>query len=197
VDGRRPVFGYFGNLNPWKGVPVLLKAAQRLASSGIDGFELRLHGAAPFQTEKFVSEVDALLGETEPHVVPLGQYQREDIPSLMKDVDWVVMPSIWWENAPLVIQEAFLHRRPVIASNIGGMAEAVRDGVNGLHVRADDPSALAAAIRRAANNPGLWETMVSGIDTPPHIGEVADRHLGLYRTLSGKAEVISFKASAA
>jgi glycosyltransferase involved in cell wall biosynthesis len=196
-DGRRAVFGYFGNINPWKGVPVLLKAAQQVASAGLEGFELRLHGGALFQTDQFVSEVQELTKEVEPHIVSLGPYTRDEIPQLMAAVDWVVMPSIWWENAPLVIQEAFIHRRPVIASNIGGMAEAVRDCVNGLHVRTDDPTALAATIRKAANTPGLWETLVSGIDTPPHIGEVADRHIGLYHALSGKAEVIAFKASAA
>ncbi|KZE29179.1 glycosyltransferase family 4 protein [Chelatococcus daeguensis] len=177
-DGRRPVFGYFGNFNPWKGVTVLLKAAARLAD--LDGFALRLHGGAPFQAEHFVAEVDELAAAVEPHVVRLGPYRRDELPALMAAVDWVVMPSIWWENAPLVIQEAFRHRRPVIASGIGGMAEMVRDGVDGLLVRPDDPSALASAIREAAETQGLWDRLVGGIAAPPDIGEVADRHIALY-----------------
>ena len=71
----------------------------------------------------------------------------------MASVDWVVVPSIWWENSPLVIQEAFLHGRPVICSDIGGMAEKVDDGVNGLHFRTGDPRSLAQAIRRATSSP--------------------------------------------
>ena len=43
----------------------------------------------------------------------------------MSEIDWVVVPSRWWENSPLVIQEAFMHGRPVICSGIGGMAEKV------------------------------------------------------------------------
>ena len=45
--------------------------------------------------------------------------------SLMADLHWVLVPSIWWENSPLVIQEAFFHGRPVICSDVGGMAEKV------------------------------------------------------------------------
>ena len=196
-SGRRSVFGYFGNLNPWKGIPVLLKAAQRLMADGVEDFELRLHGGAPFQAKSFVETIDNLLDETEPQVVRLGPYGREDIPSLMAAVDWVVVPSIWWENAPLVIQEAFAHRRPVIASGIGGMAEAVRDGIDGLHVRPDDPSLLARTMRQAIETPDLWETLVAGITPPDDMATVADRHLSLYRGLLKGADIIELKANAA
>ncbi len=56
---QRNVFGYFGNLNPWKGVPVLLEACKRLIDEGVD-FELRVHGGAPFQSEDFVARIERL-----------------------------------------------------------------------------------------------------------------------------------------
>lgn len=183
ADGRRSVFGYFGNLNPWKGASTLLKASRRLIDQGAERFELRLHGGALFQAQNFVEEIDTLVRETEPHVVRLGPYRRDNIPALMAAVDWVVVPSIWWENAPLVIQEAFHHRRPVIVSDIGGMAEAVQDGVNGIHVRPDDPAALANIMKLAMETPDLWESLVEGIKPPPSITEVAARHLDLYRSI--------------
>ena len=67
------------------------------------------------------------------------------------------MPSIWWENAPLVIQEAFPARPPRHLRQLGGMAEAVRDGVDGLHFPVGDAAGLAQVMRRAVEEPGLWQ----------------------------------------
>src|SRR6185436_12596375 len=119
-----------------------------------------LHGAnLEIQTPTFQQEFRALLDSTAQAVTFFGRYEHSELPRLMAAVDWVVVPSIWWENSPLVIQEAFHHGRPVICSGIGGMAEKVTDGVNGLHFRRGDPASLAATIRRAATSPGLWETL--------------------------------------
>ena len=100
----------------------------------------------------------------------------------MAGVQWVVVPSIWWENAPLVIQEAFQHRRPVIASGIGGMAEMVKDGVNGLHVQPDDPIDLARVMRRAIEEAGLHKQLMQGIRPARDIDACALEHLSLFTT---------------
>ena len=104
----------------------------------------------------------------------------------MAAVDWVVVPSVWWENAPLVILEAFRHGRPVICGGIGGMAEMVRDGVDGLHAPVGDPAGLAAVLRRAAERPEMWDRLASGILPPKTIAQVAEDHLSLYQELLGR-----------
>ena len=182
-EGRRASFGYFGNLNPWKGVLPLLQAVQSLRAAGEREFSLRIHGGAPFQSEAFTTALDAALAGTEGVVTHCGPYRRNEVPALMAEIDWVVMPSIWWENAPLVIQEAFQHRRPLIVSNIGGMAEMVRDEIDGLHVRPGDPAALARAMRRASDEYGLWQRLVDGIAAQPSLAECAGRHLALFDSL--------------
>jgi glycosyltransferase involved in cell wall biosynthesis len=73
-----------------------------------------------------------------------------------------VVPSRWWENSPLVIQEAFIHGRPVICSDVGGMAEKVRDGVDGMHFRVGNASSLASVLERGITTPGLWERLRDG-----------------------------------
>lgn len=182
--GPRASFGYFGNVNPWKGVLELVKAASLLSASGLRGFEVRIHGGAPFQSEAFIAEFEAALAASDGMVTHCGPYHREEMPELMAEIDWVVMPSIWWENAPLVIQEAFQHRRPVIASGIGGMAEMVRDGIDGLHVRPGDPAQLARTLRRAVEEKGLWDRLVDGIRPQPTIAECTAAHLALFDRLT-------------
>lgn len=177
--GPRNVFGYFGNLNPWKGVSTLLEAARLLAEKD-DDFTVRVHGAPLFQSEKFVADLDAGFAATTANVRRCGDYRREDVPSLMAEIDWVIVPSTWWENAPLTIGEAQFHGRPVIASGIGGMAELVRDGENGLHVRPGDAADLAAVMQRCIEDPGLWRRLVAGASLPPTVDQIATRHLAVF-----------------
>lgn len=154
---------FFGQLSLFKGVNVLLEAMRRLAEEGA-GARLWIHGAnLELQPQDFVDDFNALLAATRGNVSFAGSYEPGDLPKLMETTDWVVVPSIWWENSPLVIQEAFLHGHPVICSDIGGMAEKVRDGVDGLHFRAGDPDSLAETIARAAGTRGLWDELRAGI----------------------------------
>ncbi len=184
--GRRRTFGYFGNLNPWKGLTVLLEAAARLRDIDPD-FELRIHGGAPFQSEAFLADLEAGFRAAGPAVVRLGPYRPEELPDLMARVDWAVVPSIWWENAPLVIGEARLHGRPVIASGIGGMAEAVRDEIDGLLVRPDDPADLARVMARAMREEGLWDRLAAEAAPPPGMDAMARAHLDLFGSLAAPA----------
>ena len=177
-DDGRPVFGYFGNLNRWKGVTVLLEAARQLVAEGLD-FELRIHGGTPFQAKDFIDEIDSLFAETAPFVQPRGPYRREDIADLIAAVDCTIVPSIWWENAPLVIQEAQAQGRPVIASNIGGMAEMIEHEVNGLTVMPNDVRALAAAMRHAIESPALLRKLSANARQPDDIDTTARRYLEL------------------
>jgi glycosyltransferase involved in cell wall biosynthesis len=63
----------------------------------------------------------------------------------------------------------------VIASNIGGQSEKVTDGVNGLHFRRGDPADLARVMRMAAETPGLWDDLHSGIPERP--GHPIEEHV--------------------
>ena len=205
-------FGFFGQLTPFKGVQVVLEATARLLED--DGAkdplvraletatggrrpeplapepQVFLHGAnLDLQPGTFQNRIKALLEQTRDSVTFVGRYAHAQLAGLMSNVDWVVVPSIWWENSPLVIQEAFHFGRPVICSDIGGMAEKVRDGVDGLHFRAGDPASLARTMRLAIETPGLWERLRLGIkpvyEMKRHVSVLTDA----YRSLLAREEV--------
>ena len=160
-DGPHNRFAYFGQLTQYKGIDVLLQAMAQLEEAGFEG-ELFIHGAnLDWAPEDFKERLRELLDSAGSSVTLAGIYEPHELGKLMEDVDWVIMPSIWWENAPLVIQEAFMYGRPVICSDIGGMAEKVTDGVDGLHFRRADPDSLAETMHRAVHEEGLWETLRS------------------------------------
>jgi len=185
-------FAFFGQIAPHKGVNVLLDALMLLSSDERRGIQLSIHGTnLDFQPEgfrhAFSERVAALRSEVHLH----GAYVHADLPRILQSTDWVIVPSIWWENSPLVIQEAFQLGRPVICSDIGGMAEKVRDGVDGLHFKAGDASALADTIRRVMANPNpLWEQLRAGIISPPAITHVVGRLMEEYSRHAASIETI-------
>jgi glycosyltransferase involved in cell wall biosynthesis len=142
---------------------------------------VRIHGAnLDLHPGQFQNRIAELLERAGKHVTFIGAYDHDDLAAHMAEVDWVVIPSIWWENSPLVIQEAFHFGRPVIASDIGGMAEKVTHDVDGLHFRANDPTSLAATMRRAASDPDLWERLRGGIRPVYRMEEHAQRLSEMY-----------------
>ena len=178
---RRDRFGFLGHVNRFKGATLALEASALLGSAG-EPHGLDLHGGTAFQEATFLARFETLVAAA-PSARHHGAYAPADLPTIMAGLDWVLVPSLWWENAPLVIQEAFRHGRPVICADVGGMAEAVRDGVDGLHFRAGDARSLAETMRRAAGTPGLWERLAANAVPPRTVEAAAVDHLALYRAL--------------
>lgn len=185
---QRNKLGFFGQFSYYKGVNVVLKAMKRLHEEGVDA-HVSLHGAnLEIQPQEFQDEFNELLEASGDSVEYAGRYSHDQLPALMESVDWVIVPSIWWENSPLVIQEAFIHQRPVICSDIGGMAEKVTHGVDGLHFRAGDAESLAKVITEAITTRRLWETLRAGIKPIYAMDDHIRELLGMYGDLmSAKA----------
>jgi glycosyltransferase involved in cell wall biosynthesis len=99
----------------------------------------------------------------------------------MQSVQSVLVPSVWWENSPLVIQEALRNRRPVLCSDIGGMAEKVRDGIDGFHFPAGSALALTALLRRLAADRSRLADMTAGMTGVPALVSTLDDYLAQYR----------------
>ena len=154
-------FAFLGGLAKHKGVHILLDAFGRLGQSedGRRPAELTIwgHGTdAPYVAllKKRAREVGARWG---------GPYRRPQLPDILAAVDVVVVPSIWVENQPLVIREAFAAGRPVLTSDFGAMPESVQHGVDGLLFAVNDPQALASAMQRCIAEEGLVTQLARGI----------------------------------
>lgn len=184
-SGRRSSFGFFGQIIPYKGLVELLTAFEYLSQfppALTEGIRLAVNGAIPEQNPRaFVERVRELFGRTRQRVHFAGPYRHEDLHRLMAAVDWVVVPSLWWENSPMVIEEALAHRRPVICSNIGGMAEKVRWGKDGLHFAVGNPFELANLIVQLAGENAVWDGLQQTMRQPTTVGEAVSRHLQYYR----------------
>ena len=181
--GRRNRFAYFGQLNQFKGIKVLVEAVARVPAAdwGTDSVLCVFGGNLEVQPESFQQEFKRLVQMAGRRVRFFGSYRSPDLPTLMREVDWAVVPSTWWENSPVVIQEAFLHGRPVICSDIGGMAEKVRNRVDGLHFRAGSAESLVDRLVEVLHNPEIWDRLRTRIRRPISAGEAAEQHLALYR----------------
>ena len=158
---RRNRFAYFGQMTPFKGADLLVDAVSRIPKEiwGEDSSLMIFGGNLERQPTEFQERMKKLLADAGNRVRFYGAYQNSEVPRLMRSVDWVVLPSVWWENSPVVVQEALAHRRPMICSDIGGMAEKVRDGKDGLHFRAGSSQDLADRIGEVLGDGKIWERM--------------------------------------
>lgn len=188
-DGRRNRFAYFGQLNQFKGIKVLIEAVARVPREIWGDAVLNVFGGnLEVQPDSFQHEFKRLVAAVGRRVRFFGSYKSADLPTLMREIDWVVVPSTWWENSPVVIQEAFLHGRPIITSDIGGMAEKVRSNVDGLHFRAASAESLVDRLVEALRSPDLWDRLRARIPRPISAVEAAEQHRALYERLLAQRE---------
>ncbi|NJO39610.1 MAG: glycosyltransferase family 4 protein [Cyanobacteria bacterium RU_5_0] len=180
---NRNIFGFFGQINPYKGVLLILKAAEYLVKQNFTNFRVELFGNIGASTPEFEKEFSELLFRCQNYVTWHGQYRNEEMPELIRLIDWVIVPSVWWENSPLVIQEALMHKRPILCSDIGGMAEKVENNVTGLHFRVKNHISLAEVMKRTCLEFGLWERLVQNISPRLSIEDCAAQHIQLYDRL--------------
>lgn len=143
--------GYLGTVMPSKGLDVLVDALQRLpprtASLAIHGNTVPYHGDEGFATRVFarLRPGDA--------VTYHGPYGSADLPGILTRLDLVVVPALWRETFGLTAREAMAAGRPVVASRIGGLAEAFTSGREGIHVTPGSATELATAIAGLAADP--------------------------------------------
>lgn len=170
-------FGFIGTIAPHKGVHVLVDALRRLPRE-----QCRL---LVFGSDVHYQEYGRMLREVSAgcDITFCGPVDRARIGEAFAQIDCLVMPSLWLENSPIVIQEAFAAGVPVIASGQGGMAELIDDGRSGRLFPAGDVAALAAHMGSILANPTTLRAWSVSMDPPRSIEDDAAGLEQLYRDL--------------
>ena len=171
--GRRFIF--VGSLVKHKGLHVLLEAFGTLPADA----RLDVCGSfdyAPSYSAELRTQCD------HPGIRFLQQVPNERIPALLAETDCLVVPSIWTENSPLTIHEAFLSGVPVIASRLGGHIDLLAEG-GGLLYDADDSEDLARQLLRVYREPGFLRELAREIPDVKPMDRHAEELLEIYRNL--------------
>jgi glycosyltransferase involved in cell wall biosynthesis len=165
---------FAGVMSPWKAPHLLVEAARQVPGR----LQVSLHG----RTEEYMFRdyITALLAAAAPdsRIRFPGPFGREQLSQVLADADLLVVPSRWYENTPFVVLEAFAAGVPVVASDLGGLSELVRDGENGFLFPAGDVVALARILERCLQEPELVRRL-----RPVATGDLAanyDRFRALY-----------------
>lgn len=154
IPADAPVVGTAGRITGQKGLEFLIQAAVLLGPAFPD-LRVVLVGDGE---ERSTLEKQARSVGVEDRVHFLGV--RMDIPDLLGAFDIYALPSRW-EGLPMAVLEAMAAGLPVVASGVGGLPTAIRDGQEGLLVPPEDPAALAAALERLLADPELRRRMGS------------------------------------
>jgi glycosyltransferase involved in cell wall biosynthesis len=172
--------GYIGQVARHKGVDVLVQAFCRL-HVGEKAPHLTLYG----DTEQFPDFVQRLRkrAANRENIVFAGRFEHSQIRRVHADMDVLVVPSVWYENSPNVILEAFAAGTPVVVSRLGGMAELVTEGVNGFLFEAGSAKDLARVLQRFLDQPDLVETLGQGVLAVKTVQEEIEDLLQVYTAL--------------
>jgi glycosyltransferase involved in cell wall biosynthesis len=132
---------FVGRLSHEKGAEILIDAARQF------GFPVRIAGSGP--------QLAALRQSAPPAVIFLGTISKDAVIAEMRRAIAVVVPSVWYEGFPMVVVESFACGTPVVASNLGALAEIVEDEKTGVLAVPGDAASLGRQATRLLENPAL------------------------------------------
>ncbi|MDD5594907.1 MAG: glycosyltransferase family 4 protein [Candidatus Omnitrophica bacterium] len=181
-------FGFLGTLLPMKGVDLLISAFKEIMDKNI---ELSIYGKlfSYVGFESFPNQLKKVVGN-DPRIFLRGGYDNKDVGKILSKIDVLVVPSLWFENSPLVIQEAFLAHLPVVAARIGGIPEMIKDGLSGLLFNAGDKNDLKEKLEYLIHHPEMIKKFKENIPGVKSIEEDARRTQEAYQALTRSPAMI-------
>jgi glycosyltransferase involved in cell wall biosynthesis len=157
TPGGPIVFSFIGSAMAHKGVHLLVMAAQEVKGA----FEVRIHGDSNPAYEQAMRALDK-----RGVVRFMGPYAYGAMSALLRATDVAVIPSVWYDNAPLAVNECLAARVPVLGANMGGIPEFLQPGVDGDVFRGCDADDLARKMQEIVDRPEMIAQWQSNITQP-------------------------------
>lgn len=165
---RKLRIGFIGGMSAHKGAHLLISAIRLLENTPLD---LKMYGDPNVDPKYY--ETLLQLAAQDSRIRFLGTFPNELIETIFAELDVLVVPSIWYENTPLVIYSAQAAGCPVIASNMGGMAEVIQHGENGLLFESGNIQDLANTLKRVVQDRSILQILSGNAIKPKSIKEYA------------------------
>jgi glycosyltransferase involved in cell wall biosynthesis len=182
--GPKPLrLGFIGQIKVHKGLDLLIDAILPLLDTG-NNINLDIWG--PDQEAPIFSSKLKKRTENYPTISWNGRYHLAQVGEILSNLDVLIVPSRWYENSPLVILEAFSVGLPVIATNLGGMAEMIEHEKSGLLFELNNAADLRAQISRLLQDSDLVKHLKANIPSvkkaDDEIEEVYSYYVSLTQT---------------
>lgn len=184
LNGRTITFGYIGGIVWHKGLHVLVDAFRKVKSSKV---RLDIYGSIHDEPEY----ANAIIQDAkdDARIQFKGSFHMADSSRVLNNLSVLVVPSVYYDNFPLVVLLGLAYQVPVIGSNIGGIPESVQDGKNGFLIKPARIDELAVLIERIAEKPQILQDLRNNIVRPRRIEEEASDYEAIYRNLTTKPDL--------
>lgn len=174
-DKSEPLrLGYFGRLEPAKGADLIVEALTRIPDAPV---QLDIFGIRQPGTEDYVRHLAAAADRRVRFHEPVT---GSAVLEAMAECDLVTVPSRCLETGPLVVYEAFAAGTPVLGSGLGGIAELVRDDVDGILVPRPEVRAWARIIASTASDRDSVQRLREGVRAPRTMRDAATEMMNIY-----------------
>jgi glycosyltransferase involved in cell wall biosynthesis len=170
---------FVGRISSFKGIDLILDAIQKVNSPRL---QVDFYGSDP--NDHYANQCKERMLKV-PNVNWMGRLEPGEVVNTMKSYDALILASTFSEMSPLVIQEAFTAKIPVIASNVYGNLEQIEEGVNGWLFQFKNSDNLAEKLTLLIENPERIEEVKKNIRSARLFKEVADEYVALYDELMG------------
>jgi glycosyltransferase involved in cell wall biosynthesis len=177
ASSARLRLAFFGRLDPMKGLDTILRAFELMPNTRA---ALDIYGIVQPGSERYVAGLHA---HRDARVQFIDALPSGAVRQAMERYDFVVAPSRWLETGPLVVYEAFQAGTPVLGSRLGGIAELVTHGVDGLLLPAETPQSWATTISALSEDAELVGRLRSGVRPPRTMRDAAKEMLSHYHAL--------------